>query len=98
MDKNTKAKIESGLLTAVIMALLFLLLWYVAWVHIPILPQRHDGHILQITLLSESFLQKSELEVRHPHEFPHDSLYLTRHLRILDKRKLGKHICDCLLP
>lgn len=30
MDKNTKAKIESGLLTAVIMALLFLLLWYVA--------------------------------------------------------------------
>ena len=29
MDKNTKAKIESGLLTALIMALLFLLLWFV---------------------------------------------------------------------
>ena len=29
MDKNKKAKIESGLLTLLIMALLFLLLWYV---------------------------------------------------------------------
>lgn len=61
-------------------------------------PTSHDGHILQITLISESFLQKTELEVRHPHEFPHYSLHLTRHFRILDKRELGKHIRDCLLP
>ena len=30
MSKDTKAKIQSGLLTALIMALLFLLLWYIA--------------------------------------------------------------------